>query len=110
MAIGQTQGRGRQDREHQSAKSIKTIYVYELESDLRTRLGVAAPTGLVALEIAEGLDGEEWAANEFAGANLGDRRLNERLGDLPARWARCQGARSAVQLKETRRRSRRTTA
>ena len=82
VAIGQTQGRGRQDREHQSAKSIKTIYVYELESDLRTRLGVAAPAGLVALEIAEGLDGEEWAANEFAGANLGDRRLNERLGEF----------------------------
>ena len=61
VAIGQTQGRGRQDREHQGAKSIKTIYVYELESDLRTRLGVVAPAGLAALEIAEGLDGDEWA-------------------------------------------------
>ncbi len=85
VAVGQTQGRGRQDREHHSAKSIKTIYVYELESELRTRLGVAAPAApvaLVALEIAEGLDGQEWAGNEFGGANLGDRRLNARLGEF----------------------------
>jgi len=88
VAIGHTQGRGRQDREHQSVKSIKTIYVYELESDLRTRLGVAAPTGLVALEIAEGLDGDEWAAHEFGGADLGDRRINARLGE----FARTLGA------------------
>jgi hypothetical protein len=88
VAIGHTQGRGRQDREHQSVKSIKTIYVYELESDLRTRLGVAVPTGLVALEIAAGLDGDEWAAHEFGGADLGDRRINARLGE----FARTLGA------------------
>lgn len=85
VAIGQTQGRGRQDREHHSAKSIKTIYVYELESDLRTRLGVVAPPAppaLAALEITQGLDGDEWAANEFGGADLGDWRLNARLGEF----------------------------
>ena len=88
VAIGQTQGRGRQDREHKSAKSIKTIYVYELESNLRTRMGIAEPVGLAALEIAEGLDGEQWAGNEFDGASLGDKRLNERLAD----FARTQAA------------------
>ena len=88
VEIGKTQGRGRQDREHQSAKSIKTIYVYELESDLRARMGVVAPLGSVALEIAEGLDGDEWAGNEFGGAKLGDKRSNERLGD----FARTLGA------------------
>lgn len=88
VAIGHTQGRGRQDRQHQSVQSIKTIYVYELESDLRTRLGVAAPAALAALEIAEGLDGDQWAANEFGGADLGDRRLNARLGE----FARTLGA------------------
>ena len=85
VAIGQTQGRGRQDREHHSAKSIKTIYVYELESDLRTRLGVVAPPAppaLAALEITQGLDGDEWAAHEFGGADLGDWRLNARLGEF----------------------------
>ena len=88
VAIGHTQGRGRQDREHQSVQSIKTIYVYELESDLRPRLGVAVPTGLVALEIAAGLDGDQWAAHEFGGADLGDRRINARLGE----FARTLGA------------------
>ena len=80
-AIGQSQGRGRQDRKHENSKSLKTIYVYALEADLRSRMGVAEPIGLLPLEIAEGLDGAEWAANEFGGANLGDQRLNERLVD-----------------------------
>jgi hypothetical protein len=88
VAIGQTQGRGRQDRAHQSAKSIKTIYGYELEADWRARMGVAEPIGLVSLEIAEGLDGDEWAGHEFGGANLGDKRLNERLPE----FARTQGS------------------
>jgi len=29
--------------------------------------------------VAEGLDGDEWAAHEFGGADLGDKRTNERL-------------------------------
>jgi hypothetical protein len=108
VAIGHTQGRGRQDREHHSVKSIKTIYVYELESDLRARLGVVAPPappGLAALEIAQGLDGDEWAANEFGGADLGDWRLNARVskfahtvGAMPGRafCGAAQGNKPAV--------------
>lgn len=91
VEIGQTQGRGRQDREHEKTKTIKTIYVYELESDLRARMGVvapAAPIAVVPLQIAEGLDGDEWAGNEFGGAILGDKRLNERLSE----FARTLGA------------------
>ena len=88
VEIGQTQGRGRQDREHKNAKSIKTIYVYPLEADLRAHMGIAEPVGLAPLAIAEGLDGEQWAGNEFGGANLGDKRLNERLAD----FARTQAA------------------
>jgi Domain of unknown function (DUF4338)/Transposase DNA-binding/Transposase DDE domain len=100
LAIGQTRGRGRQDREHDHAKSIKTIYVYALEADLRARMGVAEPSGWVlprivdpskigeSLEVGAGLDGAEWANNEFGGASLGDQRLNERLVDI----ARAQGS------------------
>jgi hypothetical protein len=80
-AIGQSQGRGRQDREHRRAKSVKTIYVYALEPEFRSRMGVAEPLGLVALEPGVGLDGPEWAQHEFGGAQLGDQRLNERLVD-----------------------------
>ena len=85
VEIGQTQGRGRQDREHKNAKSIKTLYVYEREANLRPGRGIAEPVGLAPLEIAEGLDGEPWAGNEFGGASLGDKRVNERLGDFAPR-------------------------
>ena len=77
--IGQTQGRGRQDREHKSAKSVKTIYVYATVPDWRAKMGVAEPVGVQPLEIGQGLDADQWAAQEFGGANLGDSRLNERL-------------------------------
>ena len=79
LEIGKTQGRGRQDRAHGHTKTVKTIYVYSLEADWRSRMGVAEPVELAALDVAEGLDGDEWAAHEFGGAELGDKRTNERL-------------------------------
>ena len=78
-AIGQTRGRGRQDREHQVAKSVKTIYVYAIEPQWRAKMGVAELVRLAPLEIGQGLDADQWATQEFGGANLGDSRLNERL-------------------------------
>ena len=91
-AIGQTRGRGRQDRKHQNAKSVKTIYVYAIEPDWRTKMGVAEPPSLQPLEIGHGLDAAQWAAQEFDGAQLGDSRLTERLissaqalGSMPGR-------------------------
>ncbi|MDP2366820.1 IS4 family transposase, partial [Rhodoferax sp.] len=78
-AIGQTQGRGRQDREHKVAKSVKTIYVYAIEDQWRAKMGVVEAVGLAALEIGQGLDADQWAAQEFGGAKLGDSRLAERL-------------------------------
>ena len=62
LRVGQTQGRGRQDRGHERAKTIKAIYLYVLEPALRARLGVSEPAGLGALTIDEGLEGEVWAA------------------------------------------------
>lgn len=81
VAVGKTKGRGRQDREHQRAKTVKAIYVYPLQADFRARMGVPEPVGLIALEPGEGLDGEAWASQEFGGAVLGDERLSERLVD-----------------------------
>lgn len=78
-AIGQTQGRGRQDREHKVAKSVKTIYVYAIEPGWRAKMGVAEPVGVQPLEIGQGLDAAQWGAQEFGGAKLGDSRLAERL-------------------------------
>jgi hypothetical protein len=81
VAVGHSQGRGRQDRTHEAAKSVKAIYVYALAPDFRSRMDVAEPTGLEPLEVGQGLDGPEWAQHEFGGADLGDQRLNERLVD-----------------------------
>ena len=79
IEIGQTKGRGRQDREHRHAKSVKAIYVYPLRADFRQRLGGVEPVVARALGMAEGLEGEGWAQQEFGGAKLGDRRLSDRL-------------------------------
>ena len=79
IEIGKTKGRGRQDREHNNAKSVKAIYVYPLQADFRQRLGGVEPVVASALGLAEGLEGEGWAQQEFGGAKLGDRRLSERL-------------------------------
>jgi hypothetical protein len=79
IEIGKTKGRGRQDREHRHAKSVKAIYVYPLQADFRQRLGGVEPVVACALGLAEGLEGDSWAQQEFGGAPLGDRRLSERL-------------------------------
>ena len=81
VGVGHSQGRGRQDRAHEAAKSVKAIYVYPLAPDWRARMGMAEPAERAPLHPGEGLDGPEWAQHEFGGAELGDERLNKRLVD-----------------------------
>jgi len=80
-SLGESCGRGRDDRAHAARETPKAIYVYALERDWRQRLGVgpAPPAQHGPLQPGEGLDAEHWAANEFGGAPLGDRRLTRRL-------------------------------
>ena len=77
--VGRTEGRGRQDREHRRSKTVKTVFMYELERSWRRRLGVAPVEHAPALAPGAGLTADAWAANEFGGAPLGDRRLSARL-------------------------------
>ena len=79
--VGRTQGRGRQDRQWHCPTTVKDIYVYPLRPDFRAVMGVEPPKGPepAPLDVASGLDGDEWAQNEFGGAYLGDRRLGNRL-------------------------------
>ncbi|MGB5474179.1 MAG: IS4 family transposase [Gammaproteobacteria bacterium] len=77
--IGQTKGRGRQDRFTQSALSRKAIYVYPLNRAFRQQLGLSPSAGSGALDLTEGLEAEQWAEQEFGGAQLGDTRLSRRL-------------------------------
>ncbi|MCP4450177.1 MAG: DUF4338 domain-containing protein, partial [Planctomycetes bacterium] len=77
--IGQTKGRGRQDRFTRSPLSCKAIYVYPLDRAFRRQLGLSPSAGSGALDLAEGLDAQQWAQQEFGGAQLGDTRLSRRL-------------------------------
>ena len=86
--VGETAGRGRQDRRHDVAAGRKVIYVYELAQDWHVRLGVDPPPA-DTLKTGEGLDGPSWAAAEFGEASLGDKRLTARLVTI----ARLKGAR-----------------
>ena len=79
LTIGQTKGRGRQDRYSESALSQKTIYMYPLESQFRKQLGLSANAGLGALDVGEGLEAAQWAEHEFGKAPIGDKRLSKRL-------------------------------
>jgi hypothetical protein len=92
VKVGQTQGRGRQDRHWHCPTSVKDIYVYPLRPDFRDAMGVEPPKGLPPLGIADGLEGDEWAENEFGGACLGDQRLGKRLVDSARAMAQQPGA------------------
>jgi hypothetical protein len=82
IKVGQTKGRGRQDRFTARQETIKDIYVYALEQDFRARLGLPAGAGLGPLGPADGVDGKNWAKQEFGGAPLGDLRLSKRLVEI----------------------------
>ena len=78
VRVGESCGRGRNDRTHAAPETRKAVYLYELEPAWRERLGVPAP-GLVPLAPGDGIDAGSWAGNEFGGAALGDARLSARL-------------------------------
>ena len=79
LCVGETTGRGRQDREKRRGKTVKTVFLYELARNWRKKLGVSWVNHAPVLEPGEGLNAVDWAENEFGGAPLGDKRLSARL-------------------------------
>jgi len=79
IQVGETQGRGRQDRAHCRRSSVKRILVYPLDKRARERLceGVTAPRVTITKQKPE-----DWAEAEFGSVDLGDRRLNRRLLEI----------------------------
>jgi len=71
LEVGQTVGRGRQDREHSGGRAVKRVFLYALHAQARQRLGGHAP--------APPPPPADWAEEEFGGARLGNKRLGERL-------------------------------
>ena len=88
VRVGKTKGRGRQGKDRKMALTVKDIYLYPLEKDFRSLLGLPPDSGPGALEITDGLSEETWAAKEFGGAQLGDKRLSNRLVECAAAKAK----------------------
>lgn len=82
VELGATEGRGRQDRKHQSMKPIKRVLVYPLRADAREIL-CQQEGGTPIQEEASGeleKSGEDhWVEQEFGTVPLLDERLKKRL-------------------------------
>ena len=77
LYVGQTSGRGRQDREKTFPLSEKDVYVYRLRKQAREVLCSAASK--IESEPRTPEKHEDWAHQEFGEAELNDERLNRRL-------------------------------
>lgn len=80
ILIGQTRGRGRQDRHRVAKEAIKDIWVRPLQPDWQQILqtnGDASPSPVPGGVAAR--DPVDWAEQEFGGCKLPDARLQERL-------------------------------
>jgi hypothetical protein len=95
--IGETRGRGRQDRFKRADKTVKAIYVYELEPQFRTLMGLETDAGHVAVRLGEEADIVNWAEKEFGQAKLGDKRLVGRLVTI----AKDKGAKPGLSCAKT---------
>ena len=91
VCVGHTAGRGRGDRAHEGARTVKSVYLYELARHWRRSLGVARVDAAPSRSPGEGLDSAQWAANELGGAPLGDKRLSARLVKSAVLLASCPG-------------------
>jgi hypothetical protein len=75
VEVGKSEGRGRQDRQHEAKAGVKRVFVYPLSATARRALchaAVPAPARSYA----------DWTEEEFGRADLGDARLERRLRDL----------------------------
>ena len=91
LCVGHTSGRGRGDAHHARDRTVKSVYIYELNAHWRRPLGVARVDTTPSLSPGEGLDSAQWAANELGGAPLGDKRLSARLVSSAALLASSPG-------------------
>lgn len=77
IQVGQTQGRGRQDRAHRAAGTLKDIWVYALRADWQACLRAEYRVPPAPAPAAP-----DWAQQEFGGCALPDARLQARLVTL----------------------------
>lgn len=86
--LGVSKGRGRDDQKRQHLKSLKDVWVYELDPQARAQLQTCAAVVLAPRSVFAPALQEDWAQEEMAGVALGDQRLNDRAARLLRdRWA-----------------------
>lgn len=73
--VGETKGRGRQDRTHETGLPVKEIYIYPLASEARKQLCLGQEAKNPKLPV-------DWVEEEFEKADLGDERLKNRLYEI----------------------------
>lgn len=87
--VGQSKGRGRDDRQREHRQSVKDVWVYELRPKARAQLQACTVEVLAPRSVFAPALKEDWTQEEMAGVDLGDKRLNRRVvGMLSSRWAR----------------------
>lgn len=78
IEVGQTQGRGRQDRTFEAKLTAKKIFMYPLRDDWQVILCEGSPPLRQGLPVQHSRIAD-WAEEEFGNCKLGDTRLTERL-------------------------------
>jgi Transposase DNA-binding len=87
--LGQSKGRGRDDPQRRHAQSLKDVWVYELCPQARQELQACRVEPVAPRSVFAPALQADWAAEEMAGVDLGDQRLNARAQRMLAqRWQR----------------------
>src|SRR5213075_3324551 len=79
--LGQSKGRGRDDRQRQCAQSAKDVWVYELHPKARAQLQACTAEVVAPRSVFAPALNEDWTQEEMQGVSLGDERLNQRAQD-----------------------------
>jgi hypothetical protein len=77
--VGETQGRGRMDRDRRYSAPVKDVYLYPLQANARKVLCVEPPYKPIRRRAQQPGTGRDWAEEELGEAKIGDSRLNKRL-------------------------------
>lgn len=79
LEVGATKGRGRQDRKNKSEVAVKSVFLYPLVKNWSDHLCEDVPAKPSLMEKPKEMFFNDWAEEEFGGADLGDERLTSRL-------------------------------
>jgi Druantia protein DruA/Transposase DNA-binding/Transposase Tn5 dimerisation domain len=79
IEVGETKGRGRQDRNNRQDVPVKKVLLYALDPQARELLRRSEGAPEIAQAPSQRAEPGDWAEEEFGGAQLGDERLKQRL-------------------------------